>query len=390
VLITVLSAGSVSRGAAPTVDIESKESDMARMPNTLKPVQHGPASSGVVVGGIDTHKDLHVAAVIDTAENILGTRSFSTTRAGYRAMVAWMRSYGDIARVGIEGTGSYGAGITRHLSDAEITVLEVDRPDRSDRRRKGKDDDLDAINAARAAARGQRTTIPKTKDGSVEALRVLRVTRANAVRERKNALQLLHMTIVASPEELRDQVRNLTRMQLIRTCAAWRPDTSNATDPVSAYRISMKSLARRFLELSDEIADLDELINPIVQALAPQLLERVGIGIEIAGQLLVTAGDNPTRLRSEASFAMLCGVAPLPASSGKTQRHRLNRGGDRQANRALHLAVISRIRLDRKTQAYVEKKTTEGHSKLEIIRCLKRYLAREVFYLLANPPAAAA
>jgi transposase len=175
-------------------------------------------------------------------------------------------------------------------------------------------------------------------------------------------------------------------MQLIRTCAAWRPDTTNVTDPVSATRIALKSLARRILELGDEIAMLDELIKPIVTALAPQLLARPGIGVEIAGQLLVTAGDNTQRLRREAGFAMLCGVAPLPASSGMTQRHRLNRGGDRQANSALHLAVISRLRIDERTQAYLARKTAEGHSKLEIIRCLKRYLAREVYYLL-NPAA---
>jgi transposase len=173
-------------------------------------------------------------------------------------------------------------------------------------------------------------------------------------------------------------------MQLIRTLAAWQPDVSNATDPVTAHRVSMKSLARRYLELIDEIADLDELINPIVQALAPQLLERVGIGIEVAGQLLVTAGDDPDRMKSEAAFAMLCGVSPLPASSGMTQRHRHNRGGDRQANRALHLAVISRIRLDPRTQAYVAKKTAEGHSKMEIILCLRRDLAREVYFIF-NP-----
>ena len=192
------------------------------------------------------------------------------------------------------------------------------------------------------------------------------------------------MTIISAPDELREQVRHLTRMQLIRTLAAWRPDVSNATDPPTAYRVSLKSLARRYLELSDEIADLDELINPIVEALAPQLLKRTGIGIEVAGQLLVTAGDNPDRMSSEAAFAMLCGVAPLPASSGMTQRHRLNRGGDRQANRALHLAVISRLRLDPRTKAYAAKKTAQGHSKMEILRCLKRYLAREVYFLL-NP-----
>ena len=295
-----------------------------------------------------------------------------------------MRGFGDARKVGVEGTGSYGAGLARHLAAAGIEVLEVDRPDRSERRRKGKDDDLDAIAAARAALHGKRTSVPKGKDGAVESLRVLRVTRNTAIRARRNALQLLRMSIVSAPEELRDQVRNLTRMQLIRTCAAWRPDTSDAADPLSATQIALKSLARRILELGDEIAMLDELIKPIVEKLARQLLERPGIGVEIAGQLLVTAGDNRERLRSEASWAMLCGVAPLPASSGMTQRHRLNRGGDRQANSALHLAVISRLRIDPATRAYAARKTAEGHSKLEIIRCLKRYLAREVYYLL-NP-----
>ncbi|AAT88380.1 transposase [Leifsonia xyli subsp. xyli] len=343
-----------------------------------------PQSRTSVFAGVDTHKEIHVAAVVDETGTILGTHSFSTTRAGYRALLAWVRSQGALVRIGIEGTGSYGAGLARHLAKNEVTILEVDRPDRSDRRRKGKDDDLDAINAARAALHERRTTIPKSKDGAVEALRILRVARAQAVRERRNTLQLLRMSIVAAPDEVRDQVRNLTRMQLIRHLAAWRPDTSNATDPVVAYRVALKSFGRRYIELTDEIVDLDDLINPIVESLAPQLLERVGIGIEVAGQMLVTAGDNPESMKSEAAFAMLCGVSPLPASSGMTQRHRLNRGGDRQANRALHLAVISRLRIDPRTKAYAAKKTAEGHSKMEIIRCLKRYLAREVYFLL-NP-----
>jgi transposase len=340
------------------------------------------AASRVVIGGIDTHKDLHVAAVLDTAGVVLGTQSFSTTRAGYRALVRWMRSFGDVRQVGIEGTGSYGAGVTRHLNDAGIEIFEVDRPDRSDRRLRGKSDTLDAENAARAVLAGRRTTTPKTKDGQVESLRVLRLTRSTAVTSRRAAIQLLRNHIVSAPEELRDQVRNLTRMQLIRTCAAWRPDATGFRDPVVATRIALRSLARRILELNDEIATLDELIAPLVQELAPSLVQATGIGIEIAGQLLVTAGDNPDRLRNEASFAMLCGVAPLPASSGKTQRHRLNRGGDRAANSALHLAVIVRMRMDTRTRDYVTRRTADGLSKLEIIRCLKRYLAREVFTLL--------
>jgi transposase len=355
VLITVLSAGSVDARCRPLPSSKIGEDDMTSIADTARLGQRRAKTvpDRVIYGGVDTHKELHVAAVIDAGETVLGTRSFSTTRAGYRALVAWVGEHGQVARIGVEGTGSYGAGLTRHLTKASVTVLEVDRPDRSDRRRKGKDDDLDAINAARAALHNQRTAIPKSKDGAVEALRVLRTTRAQAVRERRNALQLLRMTIVEAPDEVRDQVRNLTRMQLIRVVAAWRPDVSNVVDPVTAYRVGLKSLARRYLELSDEITGLDDLINPLVEALAPQLLARVGIGVEIAGQMLVTAGDNPARMKSEAGFAMLCGVAPLPASSGMTQRHRLNRGGDRQANRALHLAVVSRIRIDPKTQAYV-------------------------------------
>jgi transposase len=281
--------------------------------------------------------------------------------------------------VGIEGTGSYGAGITRHLLEAGIEVAEVDRPDRSDRRRRGKNDTIDAENAARAARAGRRTSTPKTKDGTVEALRVLRLTRTTAVKSRRVALQLLGNHIVAAPEELRDQVRNLTRMQLIRTCATWRPDTTGFRDPVVATPIALKSLARRILELNDEIADLDQLITTLVGELAPQLVAATGIGVETAGQLLVTAGDNPQRLRSEAAFAMLCAAAPLPASSGKTQRHRLNRGGDRAANSALWVIANNRLMHDPQTRAYAARRTATGASRKEILRLLKRYIARQVF-----------
>jgi transposase len=343
-----------------------------------------PPTSRTVIGGIDTHKDLHVAAVIDTAGVVLATESFSTTRAGYRALLRWMRGYGDVRLVGIEGTGSYGAGVTRHLAEAGIEVLEVDRPDRSDRRRRGKNDTIDAENAAHAARAGRHTSTPKSKDGKVESLRVLRLTRTTAIKSRRAALQLLRNHIVSAPEELRDQVRNLTRMRLVRTCAAWRPDTAGFRDPVCATRIALKSLARRILELDDEIVLLDELIAKLVHELAPALVQARGVGVEIAGQLLVTAGDNPQRMTSEAGFAMLCGAAPLPAFSGTTQRHRLNRGGDRAADSALHLAVVTRMRTDPRTQAYVARRTADGLSKREIIRCLKRYLVRELYYLLKS------
>jgi transposase len=341
-----------------------------------------PLTFPLVIGGAGTHKDPHVGAVVDAEDRVLGTASFCTTRAGYRALLAWMRTFGDVRRVGVEGTGSYGAGLPRHLEQSDLQVLEVDRPDRSDRRRRGKDDTLDAEMAAHAALAERRTVTPKSRTGMVESLRVLRVARCTAVKSRRVALQMLRSQIISAPEELRDQVRNLTRMRLIRTCAAWRPDETAFRDPVAATRIALKSLARRYLELDDEVADLDDMITPLVRELAPSLLGAVGFGIENTVQLLVTAGDNPDRCTSEAKFAKLCGVAPLPASSGPRQRHRLNRSGDRQANSALHLAVITRPRIEDRTRRYVERRTAEGKSKMEIIRCLKRYAALEAYYLI--------
>ena len=199
---------------------------------------------------------------------------------------------------------------------------------------------------------------------------------------RRAALQQLHNTIVAAPEEVRDQVRNLTRMQRLRTCAAWRPDTVGYRDPVVATKLSLKYLARRVLDLNDEIAELDRFIGPLVEGLAPNLLELEGVGIENAGELMVAAGENWDRLRSEASFAMMCGACPIRASSGQTQRYRLNRGGNRQANSALHMVVICRMRTDQRTQAYVARRTQEGLSKREVMRCLKRYVAREIYRVL--------
>jgi transposase len=341
-----------------------------------------PSISRPVIGGVDTHKDLHVAAVLDADGLLLGTRAFPTNRAGYRDLLGWLGAFGQVQRIGVEGTGSYGAGLLRYLQQSGVTVLEVIRPDRADRRRRGKDDTADAENAAHAALEQRRVAIPKTRDGMVEALRVLRTTRTSAVKARRHALQLIRTQLVSAPAGLRDQVRNQTRMQLIRTIAAWRIDPDTGREVLGATRLALRSLARRILELDDEITDLDTHIAPLVRDLAPSLLERVGFGIENTAQLLVTCGDNPERLTSEARFAKLCGTAPLPASSGTTTRHRLNRGGDRQANCALHLAVITRIRVDKQTQDYVQRRTTDGKTKMEIIRCLKRYLAREAYYLI--------
>ena len=335
-----------------------------------------------VIGGVDTHQDLHYAAVVSPDGTPLGTGSFPTTRAGYRRLLAWMRSHGKLLRVGVEATGTYGASLVRLLSREGVPVLEVTGPDMAARRGKGKDDTIDAIAAARAAASGQRVQVAKDRNGRVEALRVLRTTRKTAIKCRRAALQQLHNTIVAAPEDLRDELRHFTRMRLLQTCAAWRPNTTAYRDPTVATRIAIKSLCRRVLLLNDEIAELDSLIEPLVAELAPTLVALEGVGTNCAGELLVTAGENPERLRSEASFAMLCGASPIPASSGKTQRHRLNRGGNRQANSALHMIVKCRMRTDVRTKTYVARRVAEGLSKREVMRCLKRYVAREVFAIL--------
>lgn len=335
-----------------------------------------------VVGGVDTHKDLHVAAVVDENDEVLGTQSFATTRQGYKLMLTWMRTFGALQRIGVECTGSYGAGLLRYMQAAGVPVLEVTAPDKFDRRRRGKNDDFDAESAAHAAFAGQRTVTPRSRDGMVESLRVLKICRKTAVQARRVALQIIQTTIVCAPDHLRDALRKMTRMQLIRTLATWRPDLTGYRNVEGSYRIALKSLARRYLELHDEVADLDDMIEAIVKELAPELIARHSIGLNSAAQLLLTAGDNPERLGSEACFAALCGVSPVPASSGKTIRHRLNRGGDRAANSALHIIAIGRLRLDPKTKDYVARRTAEGHSKLEAIRCLKRYIAREVFGII--------
>ncbi len=315
------------------------------------------AENPYIVGGVvhharlrrDTHKDLHVAAVVDHFDRLLGVESFPTTRQGYRQLLAWMRSFGDLRRIGIECSGSYGAGLLRFMQEAGVTVLDVIAPDRLDRRLRGKNDDFDAESAAHAAYAERRTVTPRSRDGMVESLRVLRVCRKTAIQARRIALQMIQTTIVCAPDKLRDPLRKMTRMQLIRTLAAWRPDLSAYREVDVAYRISLKFLARRYLELHDEIADLDKMIDAIVKDRTPELLERPCVGMNSAAQLLLTAGDNPGRLKSEASFAALCGVSPVPASSGKTTRHRLNRGGDRAANSALHIIAIGRLRTDART-----------------------------------------
>jgi transposase len=348
---------------------------------------------GCVVLGVDTHGETHHAALVDHLGRHLGDAEFAVTPAGYRGLLAWAQRHGAIVRAGVEGTGSYGAGLARYLHGAGVVVIEVNRPDRSARRMAGKSDPLDAYAAARAVLNGSATGLPKSRAGAVEAIRVLRVARRGAVKARTQTVNQLKALIITAPEDLRERLAGLSLVTLVRVCAQLRPGATGAqlsvlaNPALAATKAALRRLARRYQQLTDEIAELDAEIHPLVKATAPQLLALQGVGPEVAGQLLATAGDNPDRLRSEASFAHLCGVAPLPASSGRTRRHRLNRGGDRAANNALYTIVLTRLRLDPRTHAYVARRTAEGLTSKEIVRCLKRHVAREVYRALLGAAA---
>lgn len=345
-----------------------------------------------VTVGVDTHADQHVGVALDQFGRRLGTGSVPTTPAGFAELVAWARTFGTLERIGVEGTGSYGAGLARWLRAHGLAVIEVERPHRHDRqarRRRGKSDPLDAEAAARAVQAGTVIGEPKAGDGRVEMIRTLRLTRRSAMKARTQAANQLHALVVTAPDELRARLRTLPMAELVRVVAAFRPVRTGASlvTPLAAAKLALKGLAIRYRQLSAEIDALDVHLEQLVRTAAPELLAVKGVGTDIAGALLVAAGDNPDRLRSEAAFASLCGVAPIPASSGKTNRHRLSRGGDRDANRALYLLALGRMGWDPATRTYVTRRTAAGLSKPEIIRCLKRYLAREIYRLLVKPPA---
>ena len=336
-----------------------------------------------IVGGVDTHLEMHVAGALDDRGGLLGTASFATTPEGYRELVEWLGSFGEVALVGVEGTGSYGTGLTRYLQAAGIAVVEVDRPNRQRRRRVGKSDTHDAVSAARAAFAGDALGAPKVRDGNVEAIRVLRLARTSACRDRTRALNQMRSLITTAPEELRAQLRGLTIPKLLQTAAEFRPH--GRTDVTNANRLALKTLAQRIRELDGEIRSLEGLLTPLVAETAPAMIERLGVGTDTAGALLVAAGENAHRIHNERSFARLCGAAPLDASSGKQQRHRLSRAGDRQANSALWRIVITRLSHDPSTRRYLQRRCAEGKTKTEAIRCLKRYVARELYTYLPHP-----
>lgn len=339
-----------------------------------------------VTGGVDTHDDVHVAAVLDSATGRqLDTGSFPTTTAGYAGLLGWMQRFGTVDQIGIESTGSWGAGLARHLAVAEIAVVEVDRPDRKARRHDGKSDPTDAVAAARAALSGRATAIPKSRDGSVEAIRTLEIVYHAATLDRTRAINQFKALIVTAPDGLRHRLRD--GLSLTAQLGRTRRFTDNHPDPVELQtRFALRELARRIGFLNDQHRRLETRIAELVAHHAPALLGLFGVGPHAAAQLLIAAGDNPQRLRSEAAFAKLCGACPLPASSGKTTRHRLNRGGDRRANNALFHIVLVRMRYDQRTRAYVARRTAQGKTHNEIMRCLKRFVAREVYTAITNPP----
>lgn len=339
-----------------------------------------------VTGGVDTHDDVHVAAVCDTATSrTLDTASFSTTPAGYAELLGWMMEHGTIDKIGVESTGCWGAGLTRHLTAAGVEVIEVDRPDRKARRRDGKTDTIDAVAAARAVISERATGIPKSRDGDVEAIRQLEVVYHAASKDRTRSINQFKAIIVAAPCGLRHRLRD--GLSLRNQVARARRFSDNHPELVERQtRFALRELARRIEFLDAHLARLENRISELVVTHSPAMIGLSGVGPHSAAQLLAAAGDNPARIRSEAAFAKLCGVCPMPASSGKTTRHRLNRGGDRRANNALFTIVLNRMQHDPRTRVYVERRTAEGMSKKEIMRCLKRYVAREIYNILTNPP----
>lgn len=333
-----------------------------------------------VVIGVDTHKYVHVAVALDELGTVRGDTAVPADRSGYERLLAWAGGMGKIAAFGIEGTGSYGAGLASLVRRRGHKVIEVARMDRRDRRLRGKNDLLDAHNAARVVLAGTATAIPKAADGVVEMLRQVKVAKDTAVKARTAAMITLRALIVNVAPELRESLQGLPKMALIERCAGLRP--GQVDTPLAASKHALRSLARRWRELSAEVKEHEALLERLTREVAPQLVDAFGIGPDTAAEVLIVAGDNPQRIRSEAAWAKLCGVAPLPASSGTTTRHRLNRGGHRQANAALYRTVIVRMQHHEATLAYVARRTTEGRTKAEIIRCLKRFLAREIWALM--------
>jgi transposase len=334
-----------------------------------------------ITGGVDTHKDTHTTAALDGLGRLLGTRTFPATTAGYTALHTWLTGLGPVTAIGVEGTGSYGAGLARHLRERALHVVEVNQPDRHTRRRAGKSDTQDAVNAARAVQSGRATATPKAGTGPATAVTALRTVRAGAVKSRTAALNQLQSLIVTAPALVREALAGLTGHTLTGACARLRPGADPAC-PTAGVKTALRRLARRIVLLTTEIDEATAELRAVTQRVLPRTTALVGVGPDTAAQMMITAGDNPGRIDNEARFAHLIGTAPILASSGRTDRHRLDRGGDRQGNAAAYRVVLVRMRHCPRTRAYVERRTAEGLPKRHIIRCLKRYVTREIYRAL--------
>ncbi|MFC4333582.1 IS110 family RNA-guided transposase [Salininema proteolyticum] len=344
-----------------------------------------PPLSGHLVIGIDTHKHLHVAAALDTIAGPQDSLTFTNDSDGYAQLTQWAADLGQVIAFGIEGTGSYGQTLTRYLHQQGCRVIEVNRPDRAARARKGKSDAVDAENAARAVLSGLATATPKSADGAAEAIRRLKVAYNTGVKCRSQTMNALKNLLVHADEPLRNACAGLSAPKLARKLSRLRPGPTGGPD--QAARVGLRSLARRWIVLDEEVHDLTAQIEALVQSHAPELLEVFGIGPDVAAEILIVVGDNPDRINSEAALAKIAGACPIPAGSGKTDgRHRLNRGGNRTLNSALYHVVLCRMRFHQPTKAYLARRMAEGKNKREIIRCLKRYVVREVYRVLKPDP----
>lgn len=333
-----------------------------------------------IVVGVDTHVDTHTAAVCDDVGRMVAFEQFPADRSGYRALLSWARRHGEIIGFGVEGTGSYGAGLSRYMCEHDVEVVEINRVNRQHRRWRGKSDPFDAEAAARAVLSGEATVIPKQRIGGVEAVRALMIARQSAVKAKTQAANQIRDLIVTAPDDVRAELTSLSTERRVRQCARWRPGPP--VDARSAVRSALCRLAKRWTALHDEARELDHQMRTLLEQLVPSLMAETGVSTQVAARLVVAVGENPHRLRTEASFAALCGTSPVTASSGKTNRHRLNRGGNRQANSALHIVVLIRSRRCAETRRYIEKRRAEGKSQRETWRCLKRALARRFHHLI--------
>lgn len=353
---------------------------MTQSPSAMPP----DTPNDLIVAGVDTHAATHHAAVLSHTGARIGDREFPANLSGYQGLLDFIQSFGTVSLIGVEGTSSYGAGLARFLMSRDVPVREVIRP-RREHRRRGKSDPIDAYAAAgQALAEADRLPIAKTGTGLVEQIRALMVVRRSAMKARVAALRQIKSLLITAPEDLRDKWEKVEDGALIDKIAATRPaDASISVETATNH--ALRRLARRHQYLSEEITSIDGELRGMVNAQAPAMLATKGYGLITTATLLITAGSNPDRLHSEASFAALCGASPIPASSGKTNRHRLNRGGDRQANWALHQIALVRLSNDERTKAYSRRLQESGKTKKDVLRILKRTIAREAFHLIVHP-----